>query len=165
MLSTRAINIPVLIGDGGMRRVMQKLRVDRSPAMVAVASDELDNIAVSITARALAKGVPVIIRAGTHDVIEETASLFSIGSVVDVEGLTVSAVSDWYAGEHPAYLADVGADIAVISWDGALVTRPKTVGASAPMWIGHRSVTDRMQLDKNANRLRSRAYGATGRRV
>jgi Trk K+ transport system NAD-binding subunit len=128
----RAINIPVLIGDGGMRRVMQKLRVDRSLAVVAVASDELDNIAVSITARALAKGVPVIIRAGTHDAIEETASLFSIGSVVDVEGLTVSAVSDWYAGDHPAYLADVGSDIAVISWDGALVTRTKTVGSQCP---------------------------------
>ncbi|MCU0278974.1 MAG: NAD-binding protein [Candidatus Nanopelagicales bacterium] len=128
----RAINIPVLIGDGGMRRVMQKLRVDRSLAVVAVASDELDNIAVSITARALAKGVPVIIRAGNHDAIEETASLFSIGSVVDVEGLTVSAVSDWYAGDHPAYLADVGSDIAVISWDGALLTRTKTVGSQCP---------------------------------
>ena len=128
----RAIDIPVLIGDGGMRRVMQKLNVDRSIAVVAVASDELDNIAVSITARALAKGVPVIIRAGTHDAIEETASLFSIGSVVDVDGLTVSAVSDWYAGDHPAYLADVGSDIAVISWDGGLATRPKTVGSQCP---------------------------------
>jgi hypothetical protein len=27
-------------------------------------------------------GVPVVVRAGTHDAIEETTSLFSIGSVV-----------------------------------------------------------------------------------
>jgi voltage-gated potassium channel Kch len=128
----RAADIPVFIGDGGMRRTMKKLRVDRSLAVVAVGSNELDNVAVSITARALAAGVPVVIRAGTHDAIEETASLFSIASVVDVEGLTVSAVSDWYAGDHPAYLADAGADVAIVGWDGSVVTRQKTVGSACP---------------------------------
>jgi voltage-gated potassium channel Kch len=128
----RAMDIPVLIGDGSVRRTMKKLRVDRSLAVVAVGSDELDNVAVAITARALAAGVPVVIRAGTHDAIEETASLFSIGSVVDVDGLTVSAVSDWYAGDHPAFLADAGADVAVIGWDGRIATRPKTVGSECP---------------------------------
>lgn len=128
----RAKDIPVLIGDGGMRRTMQKLNVDRSLAVVAVASNELDNIAVSITARALAAGVPVVIRAGNHDAIAETTSLFSIASVVDVDGLTVSAVSDWYAGDHPAYLADAGPDVAVVGWDGSLRTRPKTVGSECP---------------------------------
>ena len=128
----RAINIPVYLGDGSMRRTMQKLRVHRSLAVVAVGSDELDNVAVAITARALAAGVPVVIRAGTHDAIEETASLFSIGSVVDVDGLTVSAVSDWFAGDHPAFLADAGSDIAVVGWNGALLTRPKTVGSECP---------------------------------
>jgi Trk K+ transport system NAD-binding subunit len=122
----------VFIGDGGVRRTMKKLRVDRSLAVVAVGSNELDNVAVSITARELAAGVPVVIRAGTHDAIEETASLFSIASVVDVEGLTVSAVSDWYAGDHPAYLADAGADVAIVGWDGSVVTRPKTVGSGCP---------------------------------
>jgi hypothetical protein len=115
-----------------MRRTMQKLRVDRSLAVVAVGSDELDNVAVAITARALAAGVPVVMRAGTHDAIEETASLFSIGSVVDVDGLTVSAVSDWYAGDHPAFLADAGIDIAIVAWSGSLATRPKTVGSACP---------------------------------
>lgn len=128
----RAIDIPVYLGDGSMRRTMQKLRVDRSLAVVAVGSDELDNVAVAITARALAPGVPVVIRAGTHDAIEETASLFSIGSVVDVDGLTVSAVSDWYAGDHPAFLADAGSDIAIVGWNGSLTTRPKTVGSACP---------------------------------
>jgi hypothetical protein len=128
----RAINIPVYLGDGSMRRTMQKLSVDRSLAVVAVGSDELDNVAVAITARALAAGVPVVIRAGTHDAIEETASLFSIGSVVDVDGLTVSAVSDWCAGDHPAFLADAGTDIAIVGWNASLTTRPKTVGSECP---------------------------------
>jgi Trk K+ transport system NAD-binding subunit len=128
----RAADVPVFIGDGGMRRTMKKLRVDRCLAVVAVGSNELDNVAVSITARALAAGVPVVIRAGTHDAIEETASLFSIASVVDVEGLTVSAVSDWYAGDHPAYLADTGSDVAIVGWDGRVITRPKTVGSACP---------------------------------
>ena len=130
--NARAADIPVLIGDGGSRRTLKKLNVDRSLAVVAVASNELDNVAVSITARALAAGVPVVIRAGGHDAIAETASLFSIGSVVDVDGLTVSAVSDWYSGDQPAYLADGGADIAVVSWDGQLQMRPKTVESQCP---------------------------------
>ena len=128
----RAMDIPVFIGDGGVRRTMKKLKVESSLAVVAVASNELDNIAVSITARALASGVPVVIRAGSHDAIAETASLFSIASVVDVDGLTVGAVSDWYAGDHPAFLADAGSDIAVVGWDGGLQTRPKTVGSECP---------------------------------
>lgn len=128
----RAIDIPVYLGDGSMRRTMHKLNVNKCLAVVAVGSDELDNVAVAITARALAAGVPVVVRAGTHDAIEETASLFSIGSVVDVDGLTVSAVSDWYAGDHPAFLADAGNDIAVVGWDGSLATRPKTVGSECP---------------------------------
>ncbi len=128
----RAADIPVLLGDGSSRRTLKKLNVDKSLAVVAVGSKELDNVAVSITARALAAGVPVVIRAGGHDVIAETASLFSIGSVVDVDGLTVSAVSDWYSGDQPAYLADAGADIAVISWTGAVQTRPKTIESQCP---------------------------------
>ncbi|MEI2641864.1 MAG: NAD-binding protein [Candidatus Nanopelagicales bacterium] len=129
---TRATDIPVLIGDGSVRRTMHKLGVEKSLAVVAVGSDELDNVAVAITARALAGGVPVVIRAGTHDAIEETASLFRIGSVVDVDGLTVNAVSDWYAGDDPAFLADAGADVAIVSWDGGISSRPKTVGSECP---------------------------------
>lgn len=127
--SARAADIPVLIGDGSNRRTLQKLNVSRCLAVVAVGSNELDNISVSITARALATGAPVVVRAGHHEAIAETASLFSIASVVDVEGLTVSAVSDWYAGDRPAYLADAGQDIAVVADDGGLRTRPKTVGS------------------------------------
>ena len=53
-------------------------------------------------------------------------------SVVDVDGLTVNAVSDWYAGDDPAFLADAGADVAIVSWDGGISSRPKTVGSECP---------------------------------
>lgn len=128
----RAAGIPVLIGDGGMRRVQQRLHVDSCLAVAAVASDDLDNIAVSITARALAPGVPVVMRAGNDGAIAETASLFRIGSVVDVNGLTVSAVADWAAGQDPAFLADAGADIATVRRDGSVTRHEKVLGNECP---------------------------------
>ncbi len=128
----RAAGIPVLIGDGGMRRTMIKLGVGRSLAVAAVASDELDNIAVSITARALAPGVTVVMRAGDHDAIAETTSLFRIGSVVDVNGLTVSAVADRFSGDRPMFIADAGQQVAVVEPDGTVLCRPKAVGAACP---------------------------------
>ena len=131
----RAADIPVLIGDGGMRRTMVKLGVRRSIAVAAVASDELDNIAVSITARALAPGVPVVMRAGDHDAIAETSSLFRIGSVVDVNGLTVSAVADRFAGDRPVFVADAGEQIAIVEPDGSVVCRPKAGGAACPHFV------------------------------
>ena len=128
----RSANIPVLIGDGGMRRTLSKLKVDSSLAIAAVASSELDNIAVSITARALAPGVPVVMRAGDHDAIAETASLFRIGSVVDVNGLTVSAVADWADGDDPAYLADVGHEVATVMRNGTIELHPKVMSSECP---------------------------------
>lgn len=128
----RSANIPVLIGDGGMRRTLSKMKVGSSLAIAAVASSELDNIAVSITARALAPGVPVVMRAGDHDAIAETTSLFRIGSVVDVNGLTVSAVADWADGDDPAYLADAGHEVATVMRDGTIELHPKVMSSECP---------------------------------
>lgn len=128
----RAAGIPVLIGDGGMRRVQQRLHVESCLAVAAVASDDLDNIAVSITARALAPGVPVVMRAGNDGAIAETASLFRIGSVVDVNGLTVSAVADWASGDEPVFLADAGPDIVTVHRDGVVSRHGKVLGNECP---------------------------------
>lgn len=128
----RAANIPVMVGDGGMRRVQQRLGVRRCVALAAVASEDLDNIAVAITARALAPGAPVVMRAGDHDAIAETQSLFRIGSVVDVTGLTVSAVTDWADGRTPAFLADLGADVATVGQDGTVTCQAHAWGHECP---------------------------------
>lgn len=88
----RAMGIPVHVGDASRRRVMQRVRVDTAVALCAVGSDELDNLAVSVTARAVSPELRVVIRAGNHDAIAETQSLFRIAKAVDVTGLTAAFV-------------------------------------------------------------------------
>jgi hypothetical protein len=89
----RQSRIPVLIGDATSRRLLARARVTRCLAVVAAGSLTRDNIAVAIAALALDPDARVILRAGTDDAIEETRSLFHIGSVVDVNGLTASFVT------------------------------------------------------------------------
>lgn len=105
--TARALGIPVLIGDGSRRRILARVRVDRAIALCAVGSDELDNVAVAVTARAVAPELPVVLRAGNHDAIAETQSLFRIADVCDVTGLTSAYVVSCVGGEQPtAVLSD-----------------------------------------------------------
>lgn len=121
-------DIPVYLGDGSSRRTLDRLGVGRAVALAAVASDELDNIAVAITARALAPGVKVELRAGDHDAIAETASLFTVGSVVDVNALTVSAVAAWCAGTPVRVLADADDEVVAVAADETIVRFGKPRG-------------------------------------
>ncbi|MFM7145758.1 MAG: potassium channel family protein, partial [Actinomycetales bacterium] len=89
----RALGVPVIFGDGSSRRVLLRAGVRRALAVVAVGSDERDNIAVAVTALACQQNVRVILRAGSDDAIMETTSLFHIGSVIDVNGLTAAFVA------------------------------------------------------------------------
>lgn len=89
----RRARIPVLIGDAGSRNLLARARVDRCIALIAVGSLTRDNIAVAVSALALDPRAAVILRAGTDDAIEETVSLFHVGSVVDVNGLTAEFVT------------------------------------------------------------------------
>jgi len=108
--TARALGIPVLVGDGSRRRVLQRVRADRALALCAVASDELDNVAVAVTARAVAPDLKVVLRAGNHDAIAETRSLFRIGTVCDVTGLTSAYVVRCATGDRPrAAVSDAGA--------------------------------------------------------
>jgi hypothetical protein len=60
---------------------------------VAAGSEERDNIAVAVAALADNPQLRVVLRSGSDDAIEETRSLFRIGAVVDVNGLTAAFVA------------------------------------------------------------------------
>lgn len=83
----RHLGIPVVIGRGGDRLVLERLSVRRTRALAAVTSDELENIAVAVTALATHPAVRVVLRAGTDDVTAETQSLFDIGIALDADAL------------------------------------------------------------------------------
>lgn len=88
----RSLGIPVMNGDGGDRRVLEQLRLRHARALAAVGSDDLDNIAVAITAHGVASETRVVIRAGEHEAIAETRSLLPMGTVRDVTSLAATYV-------------------------------------------------------------------------
>lgn len=132
----RGYRIPVYVGDGSARKTLERVSASRSIAVAAVGSNELDNMAVAVTARALAPGVPVVMRAGDHDSIAETASLFRVGSVVDVDALTVAAVSAWCAGEDLDFLAEWRDRVLTVGTDGTVTSRLEPEAGECPH-LGH----------------------------
>ena len=110
----RARRIPVIVGDAASRATLKTARVGHAQALIAAGSAEWDNIAVAVSSLAIAPNTRLVIRAGTGDAMEETRSLFHIGAVVDVNGLTASFVTSAMTGPAPyAVITDDDADLAV----------------------------------------------------
>jgi Trk K+ transport system NAD-binding subunit len=110
----RSCGIPVLIGDGASKAAVHATGVKGAIALVAASSEERDNIAVAVSALAANPQLRVVIRAGSDDAIDETRSLFQIGAVVDVNGLTATFIAA-SLGEKPPYavIATPGGNLAV----------------------------------------------------
>lgn len=110
----RARRIPVLVGDAASKATLKAARVDKAHALIAAGSAEWDNIAVAVSSLACAPGTRLVIRAGSGDAIDETRSLFHIGAVVDVNGLTASFVTSAMTGPAPyAVISDGEADLTI----------------------------------------------------
>jgi hypothetical protein len=118
----RSAGIPVLLGSGADRGLLERLGLDRALALAAMGSDDLDNVEVAIAALAVAPGLRVVLRAGEGDVIKESQSLFSIGQVRDVSALTAFAVTRALVGAPQASVFQQGHRIAAL--DGAVLASP-----------------------------------------
>jgi Trk K+ transport system NAD-binding subunit len=88
----RQLDIPVIIGSGTQRRLLETLRLDRSLALAAVGSDDLDNIAVAVAAAAVSPSTRVVLRAGEDEAIAETRSLLPLGTIRDVTEIVATFV-------------------------------------------------------------------------
>ncbi|GAA2806235.1 NAD-binding protein [Saccharopolyspora taberi] len=84
----RALGVPVVVGRGGDRFLLRRLSLPKARALAAVSSDGLENIAVAVSARAIAPHQRIVLRAGGDDVTNESRSLFRIGAVCDVTRIT-----------------------------------------------------------------------------
>ncbi len=109
----RQLGIPVLIGDGTERRVLEKLKLSRCRALAAVGSDDLDNISVAVVAAAVSPSTRVVLRAGEQEAIAETRSLLPLGVVRDVTEIAATFVvarllgrdvDGVVAGSHAMYI-------------------------------------------------------------
>ncbi len=63
----RALGIPVVVGQGGDRFLLQRLSLKRARALAAVSADGLENIAVAVAALAVAPDLRIVLRAGDDD--------------------------------------------------------------------------------------------------
>lgn len=120
----KALGIPVVVADARDRFVLRKLGLDTAQAMAAVASDDLDNIAVAVAARAVAPDLRVVIRAGDHEAIAETQSLFSIGIVRDLASLSAAYTTASLTGLRPRGVLPQGRRLLVERENGTFTRWP-----------------------------------------
>jgi len=84
LLRAKEQRIPVVIGGGASQDLLLRLSLSRERALVAVTSDEVENIAIAVAARGVRQDLVIALRAGDGDATTETRSLFNIGVVRDV---------------------------------------------------------------------------------
>jgi voltage-gated potassium channel Kch len=80
----REHGLPVVIGRGADPSLLDRLSLNRAIALAAVTNDDLQNIAVTLAARALAPDLRFVLRAGSNATAGETRSLEPLGHVRDV---------------------------------------------------------------------------------
>jgi Trk K+ transport system NAD-binding subunit len=124
----RQYNVPVVIGRGSSRAVLQRLSLARARAVAAVTSDEIENIATAVAVLAMRENLRTVLRAGSGEVVDETRALFRIGSVRDVylAGGTLLAAAALGSPAEEAFVADetvwvVGTDGRIEPFDAQLV--------------------------------------------
>ncbi|GGU94374.1 hypothetical protein GCM10010211_71890 [Streptomyces albospinus] len=120
----RALGVPVVVADATDKFVLRRLSLHTAQAMAAVASDDLDNIAVSVAARAVAPDLRVVIRAGDHEAIAETQSLFRIGIVHDMGSLSAAYTTASLIGLRPRGVLAHGKRLLVECANGEFVPWP-----------------------------------------
>ncbi|MFM8889659.1 MAG: NAD-binding protein [Solirubrobacterales bacterium] len=90
----RARKIPVLIGHGEDRGLLERVFLPRARALVAATADDLVNIEIAITADVVSPGKPVVLRAREGVLTRETLELFGLGIVRDVHRTAAQAITE-----------------------------------------------------------------------
>ncbi len=98
--------IPVVIGRGSSGFVLRRLSLRRARALAAVTSDEVENIAIVVSAHGEHPPLRTLLRAGRGEVRNETRALLGLGIVRDVYriGGTVLAAAALGSDASEAFL-------------------------------------------------------------
>jgi Trk K+ transport system NAD-binding subunit len=96
----RRAGIPVVIGHGQDRQLLERIGAARARALAAVTSTDTTNIEAAIASRALAPELEVVLRAGDDDLASETQFLFHIGTVVHANRVAGELLADLVASAH-----------------------------------------------------------------
>jgi Trk K+ transport system NAD-binding subunit len=125
----RERGLPVVIGRGADPSLLERLSLDRAIALAAVTNDDLQNIEVTLAARAVAPDLRFVLRAGANASAGETRSLEPLGHVRDVHRIGAVYLAGLALGSTATHVVLDG-DTAHLRDDGGGLERcPYPVGA------------------------------------
>jgi Trk K+ transport system NAD-binding subunit len=88
----RAAGIPVAIGRGDDRAILELLGIRRCAVVAAVTSSDLVNVEVGLAASDLSPGIALVLRLGDGEVAAETDSLLHLGRICDAHAIVANAL-------------------------------------------------------------------------
>lgn len=89
----RRAGIPVAIGRGDDREMLELLGIRHCAVVAAVTSDDLANVSIGLAANDVRPGVPLVLRLGDGDVAAETESLLHLGRICDAHALIAQTLA------------------------------------------------------------------------
>ena len=90
----RRAGIPVVLGRGDDREMLELLGVRTCSALAAVTSDDLANVSVGLAAIDIRPDLPLVLRLGDGDVAAETESLLHLVDILDAHRLVASMLAE-----------------------------------------------------------------------
>jgi len=125
----RERGLPVIIGRGADLSLLRRLSLDRAIALAAVTNDDLQNIAVTLAARAVAPELRFVLRAGANARAGETRSLEPLGHVRDVHRIGAVYLAGLALGSAATHVVLDGGTAHLRADDGALERCPYPIAA------------------------------------
>jgi len=123
----KELGLPVVIGRGADPSLLKRLSLEHAVALAAVTHDDLENIAVTLAARALAPDLRLVLRAGSSATAGETRSLERLGEVRDVHRIGAAYLAGLALGSAASHVVVDGETAHLRDADGALERCPYPV--------------------------------------
>jgi Trk K+ transport system NAD-binding subunit len=123
----KELGLPVVIGRGADPSLLKRLSPEHALALAAVTADDLENIAVTLAARALAPDIRLVLRAGSSATAGETRSLERLGQVRDVHRIGAVYLAGLALGSAASHVVVDGETAHLRENDGALERCPYPV--------------------------------------
>jgi len=125
----RRLGLPVVIGRGADPSLLRRLSVGSAQALAAVTADDLENIKVVLAARAEARELRIVLRAGSNATGGETRSLERLGHVRDVHRIGGVYIAGLALGSAAAHVVVDGDTAHLRDHEGSLERCPYPVAA------------------------------------
>jgi hypothetical protein len=116
----RELGLPVVLGRGADQSLLYRLSLHKARAVAAVTANDLENIAVAMTARAVHDRMRVVLRVGDGEVANETRSLLALGLVRDVHRIAAALLAAKALGREAESVVCLGDDAHLRLPDGRL---------------------------------------------